>query len=341
VTFKDGTTVLATVALDANDHASFTTSALSAGHHYITAAYSGDAHYGAGSMMLIQPVLQTATVVLASGTNPTVYGQSVTFTATVAAGGPTANVPEGSVTFMDGSTVLGTVALNPLGQASSNGQVTFTTAALPAGSHAITAVFSGDTNFAGATSAADAQTVNPAATTAAVASSLNPSKFGQSVTLTATVTVNSPGAGTPAGTVTFLENGATLGTATLDGTGKAALTTIQLLIGTDTITAVYGGASNFGGSTSAALTQTVNIGAPTPPLFRGGVTVSGPLSAAPLAPRLRLGGGIAARAPVSPAVVHFDGLFFGGAPALSVLHPSHPKGWPVFLLDQFFAGWAE
>jgi hypothetical protein len=125
-----------------------------------------------------------------------------------------------------------------------------------------------------------------ATATTAVASSLNATKFGQPITLTATVT--SSGAGTPTGTVTFTENGNTLGTVTLNANGQATYSTIQLLIGTDTITAVYGGDGNFSGSTSAALTQTVTIGAPTPPLLRIGIS---PLPAAP---------GLAVAAPSSP-----------------------------------------
>src|SRR5262249_50901258 len=156
--------------------------ALSAGRHFITASYSGDTQYGPGSMVLVQPVLQTTTVTVTASANPSVYGQAVTFTATVAAGGPTANVPEGAGTLLDGSTVLATVALNPLGLASSDGQVTFTTTALPPGSHSIIAVYSGDTNFTGNSSAPLTQAVNRASTATALSSSLNPSLFGQQVT---------------------------------------------------------------------------------------------------------------------------------------------------------------
>jgi hypothetical protein len=344
VTFKDGSTTLATVALDANGHATYTTSSLSAGRHYLTAAYSGDSHYGPGSMMLVQPVLQTSTVAVTSGTNPTVYGQSVTFTATVKAGGTTANVPEGSVTFLDGTTALGTVALNPLGQASSNGQVTFSTAALKAGSHTITAVFNGDTNFAGSTSAGLTQTVNAAATTAAVASSLNPSNFGQPVTLTVTVTVVAPGTGTPTGTVTFEENGKALGAGTLNGSGQATFTTIELTIGTDSITAVYNGDGSFAGSTSAVLTQTVTIGPPNKPLRLGG----GPnpplrLHGAPTPPLRLLGRPMyfgppaAAALPGQALAAALDELIFTGTPALNVISPARPKGWAARLDDCFAA----
>jgi hypothetical protein len=264
VTFKDGTTVLTTVALDANGSASYTTSSLSAGHHVITAAYSGDGNYGPGSAVLVQPVLQTTTVTLTSTPNPSVFGQAVTFTATVAAGGPTQNVPEGTVTFLDGQTVLGSVALNPLGLASSNGLVNFTTSALAAGNHSITAVYSGDTNFTGGTADPLNQVVNSADTTTTMSSSANPSVSGQEVTFTAMVQANLPGAGTPTGDVTFMDGDTVLGTGTLDATGKATFATADLDIGDHPITAVYGGDNNFNGSVSAVLTQTVNPNGPAP-----------------------------------------------------------------------------
>jgi len=90
-----------------------------------------------------------------------------------------------------------------------------------------------------------------------VVSSLNPSVFGQSVTFTATVSAVSPGAGTPSGTVTFKDGTTTLGTGTLSG-GVATLATSALSLGAHSITAVYGGDSNFNGSASSALTQTAN-----------------------------------------------------------------------------------
>jgi hypothetical protein len=92
-------------------------------------------------------------------------------------------------------------------------------------------------------------------TSVAVASSLNPSVVGQSVIFTATVT---SAGGTPTGTVTFKDGAATLGTGTLNGGGVATFGTGALTGSPHTITAVYGGDSNFSTSTSPALTQTVN-----------------------------------------------------------------------------------
>jgi hypothetical protein len=161
VTFKDGTTVLATVPLDDGGSASYTAGLLSAGRHFITASYSGDDTYGPGSVTLVQPVFQKTAVTVTSSANPSVFGQSVTFTAAVTVQGPTANVPEGTVRFLDAGTFLGTKALNPLGLATSDGKVTFTTSTMAVGTHWIIIVYSGDTNFIGSTSIFFTQVVIP------------------------------------------------------------------------------------------------------------------------------------------------------------------------------------
>jgi len=100
------------------------------------------------------------TVALTSSANPAAYGQSVTFTATVTAVAPATGTPTGTVTFKDGSTVLGTGTLN------SSGKTTFsTTTRLTAATHSITGVYGGDTNFTGSTSAVLSQTVSKAVLT--------------------------------------------------------------------------------------------------------------------------------------------------------------------------------
>src|SRR5262249_41389306 len=125
------------------------------------------------------------------------------------------------------------------------------------GVHPVTAVYSGDANFSGSTSSAVTQTVNKALTSTTLVSSLNPSINGQSVTFTATVSVTLPGHGPANGTITFRDGSSTLGTATLNGSGQATFTTSTLALGLHFISAVYSGSSNFNGSTSAVLTQTV------------------------------------------------------------------------------------
>jgi hypothetical protein len=149
VTFKDGATVLGTEPVSGGT-ASFTTSSLSAAAHSITAEYGGDANNIAStSAPLTQTVTMAgSTVALASSLNPSQAGQPVTFTATVAGTSPT-----GTVTFKDGATVLGTVAL-------SGGVATLTVSSLTIGSHSITAEYGGDANNGPSASAALIQTVN-------------------------------------------------------------------------------------------------------------------------------------------------------------------------------------
>ncbi|MBV9125459.1 MAG: Ig-like domain repeat protein [Planctomycetes bacterium] len=103
-----------------------------------------------------------------------------------------------------------------------------------------------------------------ATTSTSLTSSLNPALMGQQVTLTATVT---SGGGNPTGPVNFYNGNNLLGTSGLDGaTGndQATLTLSNLPLGTDGLTAQYGGLSSmspsvpsFAGSTSDTLEQVV------------------------------------------------------------------------------------
>ncbi len=92
-------------------------------------------------------------------------------------------------------------------------------------------------------------------TTTTVTSSTSPSTTGQPVTFTATVTAGN--GSTPTGSVEFFDNGTPLGAVALDSGGQAVLATSALSPGSNSITAVYSGASGFSSSTSTALTQTV------------------------------------------------------------------------------------
>src|SRR5205823_3985150 len=138
----------------------------------------------------------------------------------------------------------------------------FTTTTLSAGSHSITATYNGDSTFVRNTSPALTETVNQASTRTTLTSSPNPSTSGQAVTFTAVVSAVAPGAGTPTGTVTFMEGTTALGTSSLTA-GRATFQTTSLSVTSHQITAVYNGDANFSGSTSAALTQTVNQAPPT------------------------------------------------------------------------------
>jgi hypothetical protein len=102
--------------------------------------------------------------------------------------------------------------------------------------------------------------VNKASTNTTLTSSLNPSGVGQSVTLTATI--SGQYGGTPTGSVAFSNGSTSLGNVSLSGSNVAALATTALPLGTNTITAVYSGDSNFTGSTSNSVNQVINNPAP-------------------------------------------------------------------------------
>lgn len=99
--------------------------------------------------------VDATTVTLTSSANPSNLGQAVTFTAAVTTNAPGSGTPTGTVTFLDGATLLATVALDAAGHAS----FTAVSFALTAGSHTITARYDGDSNFLAATSATLTQVV--------------------------------------------------------------------------------------------------------------------------------------------------------------------------------------
>jgi sugar lactone lactonase YvrE len=260
--FNGATTVLATgLAINTSYVATFTAAMLAVGRHSIVASYSGDAAHLAststeyGVPALIQTVLEETATALTSSVNPSVAGQNVTFTATVAISGGGGVTPTGMVTFLDGSSVLATVALTTAGAIAS---AAYTTNALAVGVHPVTAVYSGDaTNqIVGSTSEVLDQDVQ-AATTITLISSLNPSTYGASVTLTATIASSSPTAA--AGTVVFFDGTNKIGSAALAGDpAAAAFATSTLNVGAHSITASYAGDTNDSAGTSAAVSQVVN-----------------------------------------------------------------------------------
>ena len=148
------------------------------------------------------------------------------------------------MTFHEGGTTLGTGTIT-------SGIATLAISSLAGGTHSITAQYGGDTNYSGSVSTAVSQVVNPTTSTVTLTSLPNPSTFGTSVTLTATVTSGATGS------VTFHEGGTTLGTGTIT-IGIATLAIRSLAGGTHSITAQYGGDTNYSGSVSTAVSQVVN-----------------------------------------------------------------------------------
>ncbi len=247
VTFKFGSTTLGTGTLSGGV-ATLTTNALPEGvSDSITASYGGAADFFAStSSALAQSVLKgQTTTTLTSSANPSEFGQSTTFTATIVAehGG----TPTGTITFKNGSTTIGTAAL-------SGGKATLAVSNLPVGALSITAAYGGSGNYLTSTSSALTQTVK-AATTVKLTSSSNPATAGSTVTFTAKVSASS--GPTPTGTVTFKDGSTTLGTGSLSS-GTASLSTKTLAKGTHSITAAYGGNLDDTSSTSLSLSEAIN-----------------------------------------------------------------------------------
>ncbi len=223
---------------------------LTAGARSLTATYAGDVTYN-GSVSAAEPhaVNPAATTTgLTSSANPSVFGQLVTFTATVTGPGGT---PTGTVQFKDGAGDLGApVALN------GSGEATYSTSALSVAGHGVTAVYGGDPNYATSTSSPVNQVVNQAATTTSIDTHTpDPVLAGGDVTVTWSVTPTLPGAGSPTGTVTVTTDGAETCS---DDVAVGSCTLIFTTPGARTLTASYGGDTNFALSASAAEPHTVN-----------------------------------------------------------------------------------
>jgi Bacterial Ig-like domain (group 3) len=225
---------------------------LPVGTHNITATYGGDSNFigSITSAPLVQVVNKAMTTTSVNSVpNPSVYGQLVTFTATVSPVSPGAGVPSGSVTFYNGGTSIGSVIVNAAGTAMLN------TINLPFGINTITATYVGDPNFNTSSSASLSQTVE-AYTTTSVISSPNPAVFGQPVTFIATVSPVAPVVGVPTGMVNFFDGATLLGPGSLSG-GVASFTTSALAVGFHSITASYLGDTLFVSSASSSITVPV------------------------------------------------------------------------------------
>jgi hypothetical protein len=205
------------------------------------------------------------TISVTSDLNPSGYGKTVTFTATVVTGSTTGNLT-GTVSFYDlyngvTKTLATSVALN---SANTTSTATFATSSLGVGDHTITAAYSGDTIHFASTSTDDSatpwiQTVQETTATT-LKSSVNPSTVGQSVIFTATVTLPSGGGYALDGTVTFTNSGALLcSSQAISTAGVATCTTAALPQGVNQITAVYTPVSTsyIVGSTSNVVAQDV------------------------------------------------------------------------------------
>ncbi|MEV7242372.1 Ig-like domain-containing protein, partial [Streptomyces sp. NPDC093248] len=188
--------------------------------------------------------MATSTTTVTSAPDPSVFGQPVTFTATVQpelVGGP---VPTGTVEFLVDAVTVATVPLDASGHAQS------TAGDLAVGLHAVEANYGGDAEYDPSTGA-DTQEVFLARTTTTLTFDPEPSHCGEPVTFTAQVTPVPPATGSPTGLVSFIvsDDGPVL-TAPVDDTGQAQVTISDLHVGFHQSAAFYTGDENFDASNS-------------------------------------------------------------------------------------------
>jgi subtilisin family serine protease len=245
VVFFDGSIAISGDVTLVGGSASFTTSSLPFGIHSITAQYSGDANFNAStsaafSQTVNNPKTNSVTSLsLSAGTNPSAFGNSLTFMANVTPASAT-----GTVVFFDGATpISGNLTL-------SSGAATLTIPALGAGTHSITAQYSGDANVNPSTSSAWIQTVNKAATAVMLvqAEDADGLKLGAPGTFMATVTPANT-----TGSVVFFDGTTPISGAIPLNNGTAVFTTSTLATGTHMISAQYGGDANFNGALSNSI----------------------------------------------------------------------------------------
>ncbi len=252
VTFTADGTAIGSAPLNASGIATVSLSTLSPGDNTVLATYAGDGKASpSASAPLTVVVKQATSVIVSASSNPAYTLSSVSFTATVLnAGGAAAT---GSVTFTDGSAVVGVVALD------GSGRATLTLPQLSAGTHNIVAAYAGDVADLPSASAAFGEKVQPLPTTTTLTGSATDPQNPQQMTLIAVV--KGMGITPPSGAVTFTSGKITLGQATVDGTGVATITVIfqqdQL---SQPIVASYAGDVSYAASQSAI--TTITAGAP-------------------------------------------------------------------------------
>lgn len=245
VTFTANNKFLGTVKLISSTAILGVTS-LNTGSTPILASYAGSNQFHSSTGTVVQVVngVTTTTTITGSSSNPSVYGQQVTFTASVTA---TSGTPTGTVRFRSGTTQLGQATL-----VNGVASVTTTPGQLTGGADAIVATYAATAQFAGSVSPTFYQTVTPTASAISLTSSANPSTVGQTVSFSATV---SGVYAVPKGNVRFFDGTKLLATVPLTN-GVAVYTTTALSSGSHTIKATYMGDMNYS-TNNTSLQQSV------------------------------------------------------------------------------------
>jgi hypothetical protein len=234
------------------------------GSHTISVQYAGDANFVSSTSNTVALTVGKATPGLSLSASPSgsaSYGVPITLTATLSnLDGGSPLYPTGTVTFYNNGTQIGTGTLTEVGSGNTSTYALVLSGAgsLAGGSDSLTVAYGGDGNFNSVndTSTPVSYTVSPATSgsggatvTTTVTSSLNPSVYGDLVTLS----VNVAGTGAmPTGTVTITDTttSTTLGTPTLDGSGNATITVTaaDFTAGAHSIRVTYSGDGNYSSS---------------------------------------------------------------------------------------------
>jgi hypothetical protein len=257
-----------------------TTELLPGGTYSVTAHYPGDGTYGSSDSnqisitvnkensesQLFLVTFDSSGNLLSPDTNTAVYGSPYILRVNVENSGGALCTPVGA----SGGTgcPTGTVTLTENGTALDNGTYTLNSygyfedfaVQLTGGTNSVKAQYAGDNSF-DASSATSAFTITPANTSTTLCCPFGNYTVGQNVSATASVNAVSSGA-FPTGTVLFYDNGKPLaGTVSYSTQSNqpglvelnAALSTTLSAPGNHSITATYGGDSNYGGSAAGAM----------------------------------------------------------------------------------------
>jgi hypothetical protein len=224
-----------------------------AGPYEFTASYGGDDNDAISSTTSTLPVdvaQDDTTTAITNTTSTFVVGQPITVDVSVGANSPGSGTPTGSVTVSDGGSQSCVASLS---DGAGSCEITETAA----GPYSLTASYGGDDNNAiSSTSTPFDITVSGDATTTAITNTTSNPVVGQPITVDVSVGADSPGAGTPTGSVTVSDGGSQSCVASLsDGAGSCEVT--ETVASSYSFSATYGGDSNDSSSATSSSSSVV------------------------------------------------------------------------------------
>lgn len=220
------------------------------GQHTLSATWPGDSTYSATTLTGTHTVTALPlAITLSAAPNPAFVQQAITLSVDFP-GAP--NTFPGTLTFLDGTAPLGSTQPSTTGYS-------LTLPSLAAGTHTLTATYSGDATFAPATSNSVIEVINLWPSTSDL-SPLTPSTYGAPLTLSASVSpASTPAHGTPSGSVVFTDTttNTAVAASALSSTASASATLNALSAGTHTFTCTYSGDTIYAASACAPRSLTV------------------------------------------------------------------------------------